>query len=40
MPEAKAGLERALKDPSKEIRSAARLALLKLQRESSSKKSG
>ena len=40
MPEARAGLERALKDPAKEIRSAARLALLKLQRESSSKKSG
>jgi len=40
MPEARAGLERALKDPAKEIRSAARLALLKLPRESSSKTSG
>lgn len=40
MPEARAGLERALKDPSKEIRSAARLALLKLPRESSSRTSG
>jgi HEAT repeat protein len=39
MPEARAGLERALKDPAKEIRSAARLALLKLPRESSSKTS-
>ena len=33
MPEARAGLERALKDPAKGIRSAARLALLKLPRD-------